>query len=354
MSIMVGNGSLAAMSPSAGRDASPPPAPGDTAAGVAVECRDLVVRYGSCTAVAGLSLRAERGKVLALLGPNGAGKTSTVETLEGYRRAAAGTVRVLGLDPTSAHRRLVPRMGVMLQRGGVYPVMGARRVLRLFARYYDDPEDPEALLDLVGLRAVARTPWRRLSGGEQQRLSLALAIVGRPEVVFLDEPTAGVDPEGRITVRQVITGLRDRGACVVLTTHELAEAERVADDVVIIARGRAVARGTVAELAEAGGEGGIRFEGPAALDVAALDVALGAAAGTVTEERPGQYKVAGAATATRLALLAGWMEDRDLPLTELRAGRRSLEEIYLRVTRGDGEPDAPEHREDVRGAGGRT
>ncbi len=312
-----------------------------------------MVRYGAVTAVDGLSLTAERGQVLALLGPNGAGKTSTVETLEGYRRASEGTVRVLGLDPVSDHRRVVARMGVMLQRGGVYPVMGPRRVLRLFADYYDDPEDPEALLDLVGLRAVARTPWRRLSGGEQQRLSLALAIVGRPEVVFLDEPTAGVDPEGRIDVRRVITELRDRGACVVLTTHELPEAERVADDVVIITRGRAVARGTVAELAAAGGEGGIRFEGPAALDLVGLGDALGAEAGTVTEERPGRYRVDGPATATRLALLAGWMRDRDLPLTELRAGRRSLEEIYLRVTRGDEEREEPEHREDVRGAGGR-
>ena len=153
-------------------------------------------------------------------------------------------------------------MGVMLQRGGVYPVMGPRRALQLFAAYYDDPQDPEALLDLVGLRAVARTPWRRLSGGEQQRLSLALAIVGRPDVVFLDEPTAGVDPEGRMAVRQVITDLRARGACVVLTTHELPEVERVADVVVIVARGRAVARGTVAELSAAGGGGGIRFRGP--------------------------------------------------------------------------------------------
>jgi len=342
---MVRNGSLAAMSPPAGPDVPAPDA--------AVECRDLVVRYGPVRAVDGLSLRAERGKVLALLGPNGAGKTSTVETLEGYRRAAAGTARVLGLDPASDHRRLVARIGVMLQRGGVYPVMGPRRVLRLFADYYEDPEDPEALLDLVGLGGVARTPWRRLSGGEQQRLSLALAIVGRPDVVFLDEPTAGVDPEGRITVRRVITELRDRGACVVLTTHELPEAERLADEVVIMARGRAVARGTVAELAAAGGEGGIRFEGPVALDVAALGAALGAEAGTVTEERPGEYRVAGAATATRLALLAGWMKDRDLPLTELRAGRRSLEEIYLRVTRGEEEPGAPEHREDLHGAGGR-
>ena len=128
-------------------------------------------------------------------------------------------------------------MGVMLQRGGVYPTMGPRRALQLFADYYDDPEDPEALLHQVGLEAVARTPWRRLSGGEQQRLSLALALVGRPEVVFLDEPTAGVDPEGRIAIRQVITALRDRGACVVLTTHELPEAERLADEVVIIGPG---------------------------------------------------------------------------------------------------------------------
>ncbi len=311
----------------------------------AVQCRDLVVRYGSTTAVDGLTLTAHHGQVLALLGPNGAGKTSTVETLEGYRRATQGTVRVLGLDPVSDHRHVVARMGVMLQRGGVYPVMGPRRALALFADYYDDPEDPEALLELVGLGAVARTPWRRLSGGEQQRLSLALAIVGRPEVVFLDEPTAGVDPEGRLAVRRVITELRDRGACVVLTTHELAEAERVADDVVIIAGGRAVAEGTVAELAAAGGEGGIRFEGPAALDVAGLSATLGAEAGTVTEERPGEYRVDGPATATRLALLARWMEDRDLPLTELRAGRRSLEEIYLRVTQGEGDRDAPEHRE---------
>lgn len=303
--------------------------------GAAVECRDLVVRYGATTAVDGMSLSAQRGQVLALLGPNGAGKTSTVETLEGYRRATEGTVRVLGLDPVSDHRRVVARMGVMLQRGGVYPVMGPRRALRLFADYYEDPEDPEAMLDLVGLRAVARTPWRRLSGGEQQRLSLALAIVGRPEVVFLDEPTAGVDPEGRMAVRQVIAELRARGTCVVLTTHELPEAERLADDVVIMAGGKAVARGTVAELASAGGDGGIRFEGPAALDLAELGAALGDGAGAVTEERPGQYLVAGEATATRLALLAQWMESHDLPLTELRAGRRSLEEIYLRVTRGD-------------------
>jgi len=318
----------------------------------AVECRDLVVRYGDVTAVDGLSLSARRGQVLALLGPNGAGKTSTVETLEGYRRAASGSVRVLGLDPVGDHRRLVARIGVMLQRGGVYPVMGPRRVLRLFADYYDHAEDPDALLRLVGLDAVARTPWRRLSGGEQQRLSLALALVGRPEVVFLDEPTAGVDPEGRIAVRRVVTALRDRGACVVLTTHELPEAERLADEVVIVAHGRAVARGTVAELSAAGG-GGIRFEAPPALDTAALAAALGTGPGGVTEEHPGEYRVTGEATPARLAALAGWMADHDVPVGDLRAGRRSLEEVYLQVTRGDEGPDAPDRREGARGAGSR-
>jgi ABC-2 type transport system ATP-binding protein len=320
------NGSLAGMSSTA--------VPGAPSRPPAVECRDLVVRYGDVTAVDGLSFTAQRGQVLALLGPNGAGKTSTVETLEGYRRAASGRVRVLGLDPVAEHRRLVARMGVMLQRGGVYPVMGPQRVLRLFADYYDHPEDPEALLDLVGLRAVARTPWRRLSGGEQQRLSLALALVGRPEVLFLDEPTAGVDPQGRVTVRGAVTELRRRGVCVLLTTHELPEAERLADDVVIIAGGRAVARGTVAELSAAGG-GGMRFEAPAGLDTLALAATLGAGAGDVTETEPGRYRVAGEATPTRLAALAAWMAEHDLPLGELQAGRRSLEEIYLQVTGGD-------------------
>jgi ABC-2 type transport system ATP-binding protein len=299
----------------------------------AVECRDLVVRYGDLTAVDRLSFSASHGQVLALLGPNGAGKTSTVETLEGYRRAASGTARVLGLDPVADHTALVARMGVMLQRGGLYPVLGPRRVLHLFARYYDEPEDPDALLELVGLRDVASTPWRRLSGGEQQRLSLALALVGRPEVVFLDEPTAGVDPEGRLAIRQVIASLRDRGVCVLLTTHELPEAERLADDVVIIAGGRAVARGTVAELAAAGGGAGIRFSAPAGLDLVVLAAALGVDAGAVTEGPPGEYVLDVEATPARVATLATWLAERDLPMSDLRAGARSLEEAYLEATR---------------------
>lgn len=296
-----------------------------------VECRELVVRYGDVVAVDHLSFSARRGQVLALLGPNGAGKTSTVETLEGYRAPSAGSVRVLGLDPRADKVALVPRIGVMLQRGGVYPTLPARRVLRLFSRYYDDPEDPEALLELVGLRAVAGSPWRRLSGGEQQRLGLALALVGRPEVLFLDEPTAGVDPEGRIAVRRVIAERRDAGACVLLTTHELPEAERLADEVVIVAHGRAVARGTVAELSS--GAVAIRFGAPGGIDLAALAEELGLDPALVREVATGDYEVAAEPSAARVAAVAGFLEARGLTLTDLRAGRGSLEDVYLSVTR---------------------
>ena len=307
---------------------------------MAVACRDLVVRYGDTVAVDGLSFEARAGEVLALLGPNGAGKTSTVETLEGYRPPDGGSVSVLGADPAGDHATVIPRIGVMLQRGGVYPSLGPARVLRLFAGYYDDPEDPESLLDLVGLERVRRTPWRRLSGGEQQRLSLALALVGRPEVVFLDEPTAGVDPEGRLTVRSVIRSLRDRGVCVVLTTHELTEAERLADRVVIVDHGRAVAEGTPAELAAERSDGSIRFSGPAGLDAGALAAAMGAGAG-VTETEPGHYRLdpGGLAVPDALAALTTWLAARGTAVTDLRTGA-SLEEAYLAVTgreRGGGE-----------------
>src|SRR6516225_2396469 len=222
----------------------------------AVRVAGLTVRYGppgTAPAVDGVDLLAEAGEVLVVLGPNGAGKTSTVETLEGYRRPVAGDVEVLGLDPRADHAALTGRIGVMLQRGGPYPILGPRRVLDLFAGYYADPVPTPELLDLMGLQAVAQTPWRRLSGGEQQRLSLALALVGRPDVAFLDEPTAGVDPGGRIVIRDVVRELRDRGVAVLLATHELDEAARLADRVVIVDHGKVVAAGTPGELMASGG-----------------------------------------------------------------------------------------------------
>jgi ABC-2 type transport system ATP-binding protein len=302
----------------------------------AIDVSDLVVRYGELVAVDGVSFTAEAGEVLALLGPNGAGKTSTVETLEGYRKAADGQVRVLGLDPATQMAELVPRIGVMLQSGGVYPGMSAREVLSLFASYYDAPAGVDELLDRVGLvGGVERTAWRRLSGGEQQRLSLALALVGRPSVAFLDEPTAGIDPQGRLVIRDVIRSLRDEGVCVLLTTHDLEEADKLADRVVIIDHGRVVADGTPASLRSGGGGDEVRFAAPAGLDVAGLGAALGGAA--VTEERPGEYLVAAAGTPRLVAALTAWLAERDLPLADLRAGRQSLEDVFLRLVSGSGD-----------------
>jgi ABC-2 type transport system ATP-binding protein len=284
-----------------------------------------------------VDLSAEAGEVLIVLGPNGAGKTSTVETLEGYRRPAAGEVRVLGLDPVADHAALTGRIGVMLQSAGVYPMLGPKRVLDLFADYYPDPLATAELLDLVGLGAVAATPWRHLSGGEQQRLSLALALIGRPEVAFLDEPTSGVDPEGRIAIRAVVAGLKEKGVSVVLTTHELAEAERMADRIVIMARGRIVLEGTPPELVVSNGDEAttVLFGAPPALDTASLAEAVGPGA-RVAEVTPGRYRVeatdqAGPAVA---AAVTAHLAERGAALTNLVVGR-TLEDVYFEAVGPD-------------------
>jgi ABC-2 type transport system ATP-binding protein len=294
----------------------------------AVAIEGLVVRYGDLTAVDGVSFEAAAGEVTALLGPNGAGKTTTVETAEGYRRPDGGTVRVLGLDPVADHAALVPRIGVMPQDGGVYPGIRVLEAMRLFAAYYDDPLDPADLLARVGLTDRASATTRSLSGGERQRLSLALALVGRPQVAFLDEPTSGVDVGGRQIVRQVIRDLRDDGVAVVLTTHELAEAEHLADRVVIVDRGQVVGAGTLAELLQGGGEE-IRFGAPAGLEVGSLGERLGA---LVLEVTPGEYVVASPPSPAAVAALTAWLAQHDLPLADLRAGRQTLEDVFLRLT----------------------
>jgi ABC-2 type transport system ATP-binding protein len=300
----------------------------------AIEVDELGVVYGRVRAVNGVSFSVETGEVLALLGPNGAGKTTTVETLEGYRRPTSGRVRVLGLDPVADHDPLVRRIGVMLQSGGVYPGIRPLEALELFASYYVHPDDPALLLDRVGLTHRRSSPWRRLSGGEQQRLSLALALIGRPEVAFLDEPTSGVDAAGRQVIRELIAELRQTGVTVLLTTHDLEEAERMADRIVILDKGSVVASGTPAELMRSTEDEEIRFGAPPHLDAASLGRALNA---FVDEVSPGEYKVAMKPTPNNVAALTAWLAEHDLPLADLRAGRQRLEDVFLRLTAITGE-----------------
>ena len=210
--------------------------------------RGVCKQYGSgaaaTTAVSHLDLEVHAAEVFALLGPNGAGKTTTVEMCEGFVRPDAGTIEVLGLDPIADNARLRARIGVMLQGGGGYPAARAGEMLNLVASYAADPLDPQWLLSTLGLTDAARTTYRRLSGGQQQRLALACALVGRPELVFLDEPTAGMDAQARLLVWELIDALRRDGVTVVLTTHQLKEAEELADRLVIIDHGVTVAAGT--------------------------------------------------------------------------------------------------------------
>ncbi len=311
----------------------------------AIVVDELVVRHGELTAVDGLSLSVGPGEVVALLGPNGAGKTTTVETLEGFRRPDGGTVRVLGLDPITDHRSLTPQVGVMLQQGGVYPGIRPLEALRLFASYYSRPDEPDALLERIGLTHRRHASWRQLSGGERQRLSLGLALIGRPRVAVLDEPTAGVDVGGRQAIREIVADLRADGVAVLVTTHDLVDAERSADRVVIVDRGRVVAAGTVAELVDGRGTADgrrdgrpaeIRFAAPPALDVVGLGATLDA---VVTEESPGEYRVHAAPSPSTVAALTVWLADHDLALDDLRAGRQRLEDVFLRLTTPAGDGD---------------
>ncbi len=297
-----------------------------------VVVEELVVRYGDTVAVDGVSFTAEAGEVTVVLGPNGAGKTTTIEHLEGYRRADGGASSVLGLDPVRQHRELTRSVGVMLQQGGIPTGIRPPEVLAQYAGFFDDPLDPDDLLVTVGLQHRRRTTFRRLSGGEQQRLSLALALVGRPRCVFLDEPTAGVDVSGRDLIRSAISDLREDGVCVVVTTHDLDEAERLADHVVIIDRGKVVGAGAPADLIRADASDDVRFGAAPGLDVASMSAAVGA---TVEEVSRGEYRVAAAPSPATVAAVTSWLAEHDLPLADLRAGRQRLDDVFRRLTGGD-------------------
>ena len=303
----------------------------------AVEVRDLRRSYGSVRAVDGLSFTAPAAKVTAVLGRNGAGKTTTVEICAGLRPRDCGDVTVLGQDPWR-NSALKPRVGVMPQAAGsgaagVYPAARVREVLVLFASFAAQPLDVDALLDRLDLTRLARTPWRRLSGGEQQRLSLALAVVGRPELVFLDEPTAGLDVAARHATWSLIEDLRAAGVSVLLTTHAMDEAERLADHVVVVASGRVVAAGSPADLTRGDGET-LRFTAVPGLPVDDLATRLAA---TVREISPGEYVVAGVPGAAALAGVTAWCAERGVLPDRLTTGRRSLEDVFLGLTEHDRE-----------------
>jgi len=286
--------------------------------------------YSSRRVVDQLQFTVHRGEVFALLGPNGAGKTTTVETLEGYRTPDEGSVRVLGLDPIRDAKALKPQIGAMLQQDGLYPGLRVREVLRLFSGYYEHAQNIDHLLERVGLSAAARTQCRRLSGGQKRRLALAVALVGNPTLVFLDEPTAGMDPQARLATWEIIRDLKHNGATVLLTTHLMDEAERLADRVAIIDHGRLIALDTPGGLTGVQNATIVRFVAPVGIDCTQL--AALPSARKAEEIRPGSYVIETDSVPVLLAELTAWLRDQGITLSELRVGHGSLEDLFLRLT----------------------
>jgi ABC-2 type transport system ATP-binding protein len=276
----------------------------------AIEVRDLRKNYGDMEAVAGIDFQVQRGEIYGLLGPNGAGKTSTVEILEGYRTRSSGTVRVLGHDPQTRPLELRRRVGIVLQSSGIYSHVRVGEVLAHFAGFYPHPRDVAEVIELVGLGEKRDERARRLSGGQRRRLDLALALIGDPELVFLDEPTTGFDPAARRTAWETIRSLKDLGKTVLLTTHYLDEAQELADRVAIIKGGQILAEGSPAQL---GVGGGSRYR--------------------VAYLRDGEPVIAQTDDPTRLLNeLTGAALAAGETLEGLSVTRPSLEEIYLELT----------------------
>jgi ABC-2 type transport system ATP-binding protein len=299
--------------------------PGDATAVVAA---GLTKRYRRLTAVDSVSFEILQGELFALLGPNGAGKTTTVEILEGYQKPDSGEATVLGLHPARQPKRLMSRIGVMLQEGGLYTGIRVGEAVKLFAGYYEASEDPKALIELLGLERVARSFVRTLSGGEKQRLSFALALVGKPELLFLDEPTAGMDPRGRAEVWEIIREIRDRGGTILLTTQLLGEAEQLADRVAIIHRGRIVATGKPGQMGAPPER--LEFRTARPIDPQALSASLGGP--EVIEAEPRRYAIEQAPSPGLVEQLAAWLLGQNVLLVEIRSTGESLEETFLRVT----------------------
>jgi ABC-2 type transport system ATP-binding protein len=299
-----------------------------------ISIRGLRKAYGSFEAVRGIDLAVERGEIFAFLGPNGAGKTTTVEILEGYRERSGGEVDVLGEDPARADRAWRERIGIVLQNNRLDPYLTVRESLALFAGYYRSPRPVEEVIELVGLEAQAEQRASRLSGGQQRRLDVGMALVGDPELLFLDEPTTGFDPSARRQAWEVIAGLRDLGKTIFLTTHYMDEAQRLADRVTIIARGEILARGTPEDLgAREDQPAEITFRLPNGVDASELPT-------EVHGELNGQVSLMTDDPVPILNELTGWALTRGVDLEGLEVRRPTLEDVYLQLT-GEAEEVAP-------------
>ena len=296
----------------------------------AVSVRGLVRSYGQLRAVDGVSFEVDAGEVFALLGPNGAGKTTTIEILEGFRERDAGEVRVLGIDPGDRRsgRRLRSQLGVVLQELAVEPFLSVRQVLARNAGYYPAPRPVGEVIELIGLAAKADAKVKTLSGGQQRRLDVGLGIVGNPALLFLDEPTTGLDPAGRRTSWELVRRLAGEGTTVILTTHYMEEAEALADQVAIIASGKIVAHGPPASLGGRDqGAATIRFQLPAGVTPADLPVAVVGEGPSIELRTDRELKA--------LYELTRWALEREVQLTGLTVSRHTLEDVYLQLTGAD-------------------
>ena len=301
-----------------------------------IEVEGLRKVYGGTVAVDGVSFTVNQGEIFGLVGPNGAGKTSIVETLAGLRRPDAGTVRVLGHDPGQERRELAQRIGIQLQSAELPDRLRVWEALDLYASFYRNPADWRDLLAEWGLEDKRNTAFADLSGGLKQRLMVALAFVGSPELVFLDELTTGLDPRARRATWEIVRDIRAKGMTVLLVTHFMDEAEQLCDRVGIVHHGRLVAYGRPSELTTNAAVD-VRFSAASGLDLEKVAHALELPTALVREVRPGDYVVDAPATPALVAALAVWLDDQDVLLSDLRAGQGSLEDDFLRLTGEEGE-----------------
>lgn len=297
----------------------------------AITVTDLVKSYGSVAAVNGISFTVEQGEVFALLGPNGAGKTTTVEILEGYRDRNGGRVEVLGHDPQSGGSAFRDRIGIVLQHTGIDGAITVREALVLFSQIYSRRRDPDELIELVGLSAKADARIKTLSGGQQRRVDLALALAGDPDLIFLDEPTTGFDPSARRKAWELVEGLTSLGKTIILTTHYLDEAQHLADRIAVLSAGRIVAEGTPAELGAGSGTSTIEFTLPEGLGPGDLPRLGGE---VVADGR--RVSLASADPTADLHVLTGWAIEQGTGLAYLSVSRPSLEDVYLQIVDDDG------------------